>query len=36
MQSRKAELARAVLEGGGASTHLRFDEADLAQLFAPL
>ncbi len=35
MQARKADLARAVLEGG-ASTRLRFDEADLAELFAPL
>ena len=36
MQGRKAELARAVLEGGGATTQLRFNEADLAELFAPL
>ena len=36
MQGRKAELARAVLEGGGATTQLRFDETDLAELFAPL
>jgi superfamily II DNA or RNA helicase len=36
MQSRKAELARAVLEGGGATTQLRFNEKDLAELFAPL
>ncbi len=35
MQERKAELARAVLEGGS-STVLRFDEADLAELFAPM
>ncbi|MGH8129063.1 MAG: DEAD/DEAH box helicase, partial [Gammaproteobacteria bacterium] len=35
MQARKADLARAVLEGG-ASQRLRFDEADLAELFAPL
>ncbi|MEO8802849.1 MAG: DEAD/DEAH box helicase [Rudaea sp.] len=35
MQARKAELARAVLEGG-ATQRLRFDEADLAELFAPL
>lgn len=35
MQERKAELARAVLEGGS-STALRFDAADLAELFAPL
>ncbi len=36
LQARKVELARAVLEGGGASTRLELDEADLAQLFAPL
>jgi len=36
MQGRKAELARAVLEGGGATTQLRFNETDLAELFAPL
>lgn len=35
MQERKAELARAVLEGGS-STALRFDEVDLAELFAPI
>jgi superfamily II DNA or RNA helicase len=35
MQERKAELARAVLEGGS-STALRFDEADLAELFGPI
>jgi superfamily II DNA or RNA helicase len=35
LQARKAELAQAVLEGGR-STKLRFDEADLAELFAPL
>jgi SNF2 family DNA or RNA helicase len=35
LQTRKAELARAVLEGGR-STALRFDEADLVELFAPL
>jgi superfamily II DNA or RNA helicase len=35
MQGRKADLARAVLEGG-ASTRLRFDENDLRELFAPL
>jgi SNF2 family DNA or RNA helicase len=35
LQQRKAELAQAVLEGGR-STALRFDEADLAELFAPL
>ncbi|UJM90796.1 DEAD/DEAH box helicase [Rhodanobacter denitrificans] len=33
MQGRKAELARAVLESGGASTRLRFDEKDLEALF---
>ncbi len=33
MQGRKAELARAVLEGGGATTRLRFDEKDLEALF---
>ncbi|MCW8807251.1 MAG: helicase-related protein, partial [Rhodanobacter sp.] len=36
MQGRKAELARAVLEGGGATQQLRFNETDLAELFAPL
>ena len=36
MQGRKAELARAVLEGGGATQQLRFNERDLAELFAPL
>ncbi len=36
LQVRKGRLAQAVLDGGGASTHLRFDEADLAELFAPL
>lgn len=36
MQGRKAELARAVLEGGGSTTSLRFDESDLSELFAPL
>lgn len=35
MQERKAELARAVLEGGS-TTALRFDESDLAELFGPL
>ncbi|MCB1569287.1 MAG: DEAD/DEAH box helicase, partial [Xanthomonadales bacterium] len=35
MQERKAELARAVLEGGS-STALRFDEADLAELSGPI
>jgi SNF2 family DNA or RNA helicase len=36
LQARKADLAPAVLEGGGATQRLRFDEADLAELFAPL
>ena len=35
LQLRKAELAAAVLEGGSTQT-LRFDEDDLAELFAPL
>ncbi len=35
MQQRKAELARAVLEGGDVHS-LRFEEADLAELFAPI
>jgi len=35
LQARKADLAQAVLEGGR-STRLRFDEKDLAELFAPL
>jgi SNF2 family DNA or RNA helicase len=35
LQARKAELARAVFEGG-ATTELRFDETDLEALFAPL
>jgi superfamily II DNA or RNA helicase len=35
LQQRKAELAAAVLEGGSTQS-LRFDEADLAELFAPL
>ncbi|HET8898951.1 MAG TPA: DEAD/DEAH box helicase [Rhodanobacteraceae bacterium] len=35
MQAKKAELARAVLEGGGASSKLRFNEADLDALFGP-
>ena len=35
LQQRKAELARAVLEGGDVHS-LRFDEEDLADLFAPL
>ncbi len=35
LQQRKADLAAAVLEGGSTQS-LRFDEADLAELFAPL
>ena len=35
LQTRKAELATAVLEGGSTQS-LRFDEEDLAELFAPL
>ncbi|MDX2299697.1 MAG: DEAD/DEAH box helicase [Xanthomonadaceae bacterium] len=35
LQARKSDLARAVLEGGS-SQRLRFDEADMAELFAPL
>ena len=35
LQQRKADLARAVLEGGDAQS-LRFDEGDLDELFAPL
>jgi superfamily II DNA or RNA helicase len=35
LQTRKAELAQAVLEGGR-STRLRFDEDDLSELFAPM
>lgn len=35
LQARKAELARAVLEGGS-SQRLRFDESDLEALFAPM
>ncbi|MFB9069450.1 DEAD/DEAH box helicase [Pseudofulvimonas gallinarii] len=35
LQARKAELARAVLEGGS-SQRLRFDQSDLDALFAPL
>ncbi|HEU0196391.1 MAG TPA: DEAD/DEAH box helicase [Nevskiaceae bacterium] len=35
LQARKAGLARAVLEGGGASRALRFDAADLDALFGP-
>jgi SNF2 family DNA or RNA helicase len=34
LQQRKAELARAVLEGGS-TQNLRFEEADLADLFGP-
>ncbi|MEO7068277.1 MAG: DEAD/DEAH box helicase, partial [Rhodanobacter sp.] len=36
LQARKADLAQAVLDGGGATKRLRFDEADLAELFAPM
>jgi superfamily II DNA or RNA helicase len=36
MKERKAELAAAVLEGGGSRARLRFDEEDLATLLAPL
>ena len=36
LQARKSELARAVLEGGGASTSAKFNASDLAELFAPL
>ena len=35
LQTRKAELATAVLEGGSTQS-LRFDEEDLAELFGPL
>ena len=35
LQARKAELARAVLEGGTSST-LHFDQEDIDELFAPL
>ncbi len=35
LQQRKAELARAVLEGGSTQA-LRFDEGDISELFAPL
>jgi SNF2 family DNA or RNA helicase len=35
LQQRKAELARAVLEGDGGQS-LQFDETDLAELFAPM
>ncbi len=35
LQQRKADLAAAVLEGGSTQS-LRFDESDLAELFAPL
>ncbi|MEO7066118.1 MAG: DEAD/DEAH box helicase [Rhodanobacter sp.] len=36
LQARKADLAAAVLDGGGATKRLRFDETDLAELFAPM
>ena len=35
MKERKAELAAAVLDGGGARERLSFDEADLETLLAP-
>jgi SNF2 family DNA or RNA helicase len=35
MKTRKAELAAAVLEGGGSRSRFSFDEADLAGLLAP-
>ncbi|MBX3701501.1 MAG: DEAD/DEAH box helicase [Dokdonella sp.] len=35
LQQRKAELARAVLEGGSTQA-LRFDESDISELFAPM
>ncbi|MEO7430935.1 MAG: DEAD/DEAH box helicase, partial [Dokdonella sp.] len=35
LQQRKADLARAVLDGGGTQT-AKFEESDLADLFAPL
>jgi SNF2 family DNA or RNA helicase len=34
LKARKAELAQAVLEGGGTRDKLKFDEADLDALFA--
>jgi SNF2 family DNA or RNA helicase len=34
LKARKAELARAVLEGGGTRDRLKFDEDDLNALFA--
>ena len=36
MKARKAELAAAVLDGGGTRVKLSFDESDLATLLAPL
>ena len=36
MQVRKSDLARAVLEGGGKSTRLRFDAEDLDALFSAM
>ncbi|MFC4729011.1 SNF2-related protein [Coralloluteibacterium thermophilus] len=36
LQTRKSDLARAVLEEGGSTSSLRFDESDLAELFEPL
>jgi SNF2 family DNA or RNA helicase len=35
LKLRKAELADAVLEGGGSREKLRFDEGDLDALLAP-
>ncbi|HEX7324170.1 MAG TPA: DEAD/DEAH box helicase [Rhodanobacteraceae bacterium] len=35
LKQRKAELARAVLDGGGTRDRLKFDEDDLNALFAP-
>ena len=35
LQRRKADLAQAVLDGGSAQS-ARFDDADLAELFAPI
>ena len=36
LQARKADLAQAVLDNGGATQRLRFDEADLEALFGEL
>jgi SNF2 family DNA or RNA helicase len=35
MKARKAELAEAVLDGGGSREKLSFDEGDLEALLAP-